>query len=64
MKRTLIVTIETTGKDEYRTLEGAEEDLLDHCNAVGNSYRNCSVNAEGCVNPLSDTLISDFCNKS
>lgn len=64
MKRTIIITIETEGDDAYRTMEAAEEELLDHCTNVANSYAGCSVNAEICIAALSDTLISTLCNMS
>jgi hypothetical protein len=42
VKRTLIVTIETSGEDEYRAFEEAEQDLPGHCNNADNSQGNCS----------------------
>jgi hypothetical protein len=62
MKRTLIITIETTGEDTYRTMEAAEEAVLDNCDAIANSYQGCSVNAEICVEAMADALISELCN--
>jgi hypothetical protein len=62
MRRTVIVTIETSGDNAWNTLDEAESDLFDYCTDLGNSYADCEISVDLPVEPFSQTLIDKLCN--
>ena len=63
MKRTIIVTIETSGEEDGRILEKVEDEFLDNTEGLGRRYGDrCFVQIDITVEPLAQTLIDKLCN--
>ena len=62
LRRTMIVTIETKGDNAWRMMEAIEEELLDACAIAARWPDRCTVDADLCVDALSQSLIDKLCN--